>query len=106
MRDVCQVLTVFVMAAYHHTSMTTLNISLPDPLKQYIEKRTAKGGYSSSSEYVRGLIREDKDRRAKEELENKLLEGLASGPSTEMTRADWDDLRRQIKSGQTQRKRA
>ena len=86
--------------------MTTLNISLPDPLKQYVEKQAAEGGYSSSSEYVRGLIRRDKEKQAQENLETKLLEGMASGSSAEMTAADWNDLRQQVRAAGSQRKRA
>lgn len=86
--------------------MTTLNISLPDPLKQYVEKQAEDGGYSSSSEYVRGLIRCDKQKRTQANLESKMLEGLASGASAEMTKADWSDLRRKVKRAHSRRKQA
>lgn len=83
--------------------MTTLNVSLPTPLKRYVEKQTAEGGYSTASEYVRELIRGDRDRRAREQLEAKLLEGIASGPAKQVKRADWDQLRRELKVGRVQR---
>jgi antitoxin ParD1/3/4 len=60
-------------------SMTSLNISLPQPLKDYVEERVKKGGYSTPSEYVRELLREDQKRRIEERLEALLLEGLNSG---------------------------
>jgi len=76
--------------------MTTLNISLPDPMKDFVERQVSNGGYSSSSEYVRALIREEQKRLAQTALEAKLLEGIASGTPTDMTRQDWEDLRRDL----------
>lgn len=72
-----------------------MNISLPDPLKDFIERQVASGRYSSVSEYVRELVREDEKCKAQEKLEALLLEGLRSGEATEMTRKDWEDIRRQ-----------
>jgi antitoxin ParD1/3/4 len=80
--------------------MTTMNISLPDEMKTFIEARMAQEGYASASEYVRSLIREAQKRQAKQELEAKLLEGL-QGPTTEMTPEDWADMRREALEGLT-----
>jgi len=44
-------------------SMTSLNISLPAALKQYVEGQVASGDWGTPSEYVRELIRQDKERR-------------------------------------------
>ena len=74
--------------------MQTMNISLPDPMKAFVEHQIASGRYSSVSEYVRELIRDDEKRKAQERLESMLLEGMA-GESTEMTRQDWDDIRKE-----------
>jgi antitoxin ParD1/3/4 len=68
-----------------------MNISLPDPMKEFIETQAAKEGFGSVSEYLRSVIRELQKRKAKQELEAKLLEGL-QGPSVEMTREDWDSI--------------
>ena len=43
--------------------MTSLNISLPEALKEYVEGQVASGDWSTPSEYVRELIRRDKERR-------------------------------------------
>jgi antitoxin ParD1/3/4 len=75
--------------------MTTMNISLPDEMKAFIEAQMTQEGYASASEYLRTLIREEQRRRAKQALEAKLLEGLQS-PASEMTDADWDALRQRI----------
>ena len=42
--------------------MSTMNISLPEPLKQFVDERVASAGYGTSSEYLRELIRRDQDR--------------------------------------------
>ena len=74
--------------------MTSMNVSLPQELKEYIEKQT-RTGYSTPSEYVRELIRYDQKRRAKEHLDTLLLEGLDSGESLPATPAFWDELKRE-----------
>lgn len=75
-------------------AMTSMNVSLPQELKEYVEKQT-KAGYSTPSEYVRELIREDQKRRAKERLDALLLEGLDSGEPLPATPAFWDDLKKE-----------
>jgi antitoxin ParD1/3/4 len=73
--------------------MTSMNISLPDELKAYVEQQT-KSGYSTPSEFVRELIRGDQKRRAKEQLKLFLLEGLDSGEPMPATPAFWAELKR------------
>jgi antitoxin ParD1/3/4 len=73
-------------------SMTSMNVSLPEELKEYAEQQT-KHGYSTPSEYVRELIREDQKRRAKEKLNALLLEGLESGDGLPMDTKFWSDLK-------------
>jgi antitoxin ParD1/3/4 len=86
--------------------MQTMNISLPDPLKDFVDAQITTGRYSSVSEYVRELIREDEKRKAEERLAAMLLEGMAS-PETELTRRDFEDIRkealRRLKARQKQR---
>ena len=43
--------------------MQTMNISLPEPLKEFVDGQIASGRYSSASEYIRELIREDEKRK-------------------------------------------
>jgi antitoxin ParD1/3/4 len=68
---------------------TSLNISLPQALKEYVELQLKERGYSTASEYMRELIREDQRRRAIEKLERLALEGLASGNPIEVTPEYW-----------------
>ncbi|MFN6562917.1 MAG: type II toxin-antitoxin system ParD family antitoxin [Nostoc sp. ChiSLP01] len=77
--------------------MKSINISLPDTMRTYIEEQVAQGGYSSVSEYFRELVRQDQKQKSKERLETMLLEGLNSGNATEMTVQDWEDIRQTIR---------
>lgn len=73
--------------------MQSMNISLPEPLKQFVDGQIAQGRYSSASEYVRELIRDDEKRKAQEQLEALLLEGL-QGEVQAMTAEDWTAIRK------------
>ncbi len=57
---------------------TTMNISLPDTMKTFVEERLTSDGYGTASEYVRELIREDQKKREQEKLEKLLLSRLES----------------------------
>jgi antitoxin ParD1/3/4 len=72
--------------------MQSMNISLPEPLKEFVDGQIAEGRYSSASEYVRELIRADEKRKAEERLEALLLEGL-SGDESKLTRKDFAEIR-------------
>ena len=63
--------------------MTSLNISLPEVLKAYVEGQVASGDWGTPSEYIRELIRQDKDRRLAN-LEHELL-AAAKGPKIEVS---------------------
>jgi antitoxin ParD1/3/4 len=77
-------------------SMASLNISLPQSLKDYVETQVKDSGYTTPSEYVRELVREDQKRRAERRLEALLLEGLNSGDPVEITPEYWESKRRQL----------
>ena len=70
--------------------MSTMNVSLPDSLKDFVEDQVNARGYSTSSEYVRELIRKDQDRQR---LRGLLLEGAAS-PQAVAADADYFDALR------------
>jgi antitoxin ParD1/3/4 len=60
--------------------MPTMKISLPDALKQFVDEQISAGRSSSVNEYIRELVRADQKRKAKEQLEETLLEALKSEP--------------------------
>ena len=69
---------------------TSMNVSLPETLKDYVQERVAEGTYSNPSDYVRALIREDMRRQAEEKLDALLMEGINSGPARPV---DWEAIR-------------
>jgi antitoxin ParD1/3/4 len=74
------------------TIMETMNISLPEPLRQFVDEQMAEGRYSSVSEYIRELIRADERRKAEDMLEAFLAEGLDS-PVIEADEEFWKGFR-------------
>ena len=85
--------------------MTSMNVSLPEELKQFAEAQTRRG-YSTPSEYVRELIREDQKRKARETLDALLLEGLNSGDSIPVDARFWVDLKQEALAKLESRKKA
>ena len=73
--------------------MSTMNISLPDSLKAFVDEQVTQRGYGTSSEYVRELIRKDADRLR---LRGLLLEGAASAPAAPADTAYFDVLRKRV----------
>lgn len=70
--------------------MATMNISLPDELKQFVDEQVAEHAYGSASEYLRELIRKQRDA---EKLRNLLLDGFNSGPGQIVDDVFHDELR-------------
>jgi antitoxin ParD1/3/4 len=78
------------------SAMTTVNISVPDSMRDFINEQVEKGGYSTTSEYIRQLIRQEVERVAKMRLETLLLEGLDSGEPIEINDDWWEQKRTQL----------
>jgi antitoxin ParD1/3/4 len=74
------------LSYYEAMPMTSLNISLPEALKEYVEGQVATGDWGTPSEYVRELIRQDKERRLGN-LEQELV-AAAKGPKIEIPLAE------------------
>jgi antitoxin ParD1/3/4 len=71
---------------------STMTISLPKDLKEFVRKRSLTAHYGTPSDYIRGLIREDVKRLEEERLEAELLKGLRSGKGIRMTKQKWQQL--------------
>jgi len=71
-----------------------MNVSLPDALKSFVDEQVTSGGYSTSSEYVRELIRKDQDRQR---LRAMLLAGAASPPGQPADDDYFDTLRARVR---------
>ena len=75
--------------------MATMNISLPDPMRDWVEARTATGQYANNSDYVRDLIRKDQERVDKiKAMQSAIDMGLASGDAG---RLDMDKIKKKAK---------
>jgi len=76
--------------------MSTMNISLPDALKAFVDEQVSERGYGTISEYVRELIRRDADRL---QLRRLLLDGAASAPRKPADAAYFEALRKRVRRG-------
>ncbi len=75
-------------------STATINISLPDTMKSDIEQVIVAEGYGNTSEFFRDLVRNFLRERRERKLEALLIEGIESGPTTPLTHADFEDIKR------------
>ncbi|WP_422098671.1 type II toxin-antitoxin system ParD family antitoxin [Variovorax sp.] len=75
--------------------MSTMNVSLPDAMKSFVDEQVLQRGYGTSSEYVRDLIRREQERL---QLRDLLLHGAASATSTEADPAYFDGLRDRVRN--------
>jgi len=74
--------------------MSTMNVSLPEALRSFVESQVTEQHYGSTSEYVRYLIRRDQERVALRQL---LLAGAASEPTGPADEAWFDRVRGQAR---------
>ncbi|MBP6500939.1 MAG: type II toxin-antitoxin system ParD family antitoxin [Thauera sp.] len=74
--------------------MSTMNISLPNSLKSFVDQQVSERGYGTSSEYVRELIRKDQDRQR---LRGVLLAGAATAPASPADAAYFEGLRDRVR---------
>jgi antitoxin ParD1/3/4 len=77
------------------TGMSTMNVSLPEELKAFVDAQAQRGGYGSTSEFVRDLIRREQDRQA---LRTLLLEGASSPAGPIADESYFSALRSQARS--------
>ena len=79
--------------------MATMNISLPDPMRDWVEKQINAGQYSSNSDYVRDLIRRDQQQREKHvALQRAITEGLESGVSDRSVSEIIEEAKEELKA--------
>ena len=76
--------------------MVTMNVSLPDSLKQFVDEQVSERGFGTTSEYVRELIRYDRDRAL---LRERILASADAEFSEPMEGAYFAGLRRTIQAG-------
>lgn len=75
--------------------MATMNISLPDPMREWVESQIEGGQYSNNSDYVRDLIRKDRQRAEKlQALQEAITKGFESGDAGLL---DMDEIRQEAR---------
>ncbi|HEX9625873.1 MAG TPA: type II toxin-antitoxin system ParD family antitoxin [Acidiferrobacterales bacterium] len=72
-----------------------MNVSLPDPMKDWVESRVESGHYSNASDYIRDLIRRDQEYQDKREV---LLKALIAGEKSGVAKRTLDDIWKDIKA--------
>lgn len=75
--------------------MATMNVSLPDLMKKWIEEQIKTGHYSNASDYVRDLVRRDQEYLARRE---NLIKALVQGENSGISNRTVDDIWQQVKS--------
>lgn len=82
--------------------MATMNVSLPDPMKAWVESQAANGRYSNASDYVRDLIRRDQERHhGLAEIQARIAEGFESGISDRSIEDVLDAARECVRAART-----
>ena len=77
--------------------MATLNISMPDAMREWIDAQVAGGDYANASDYIRDLIRHDQ--RERDAIRLALIEGEASGRGTRSVSGIARQAKRRLKHG-------
>ncbi len=77
--------------------MASLNVSLPDVMREWIDMQVKGGEYSNASDYIRDLVRCDQRRR--EALKEAVMEGLHSGTSPRKIKDIMEDTKARLKNG-------
>lgn len=76
-----------------------MNISIPDPMKDWVQAQVETGAYANSSDYVRDLIRKDQENRNKQIIQKAITEGLEGGMSDKSFDEIIDAAKRKLQMG-------
>jgi len=75
--------------------MATMNVSLPDPMKDWVESQVKTGHYSNASDYVRDLIRRDQEYQDRRET---LIKALIAGEKSGVSKRTVEEIWRSVKA--------
>ena len=84
----------------------TMNISLPDDLKRWVNSQVKAGGYGTASEYLRDMLRRAREREQRRALDHTLLAAVESGANIVMDDADWTSIRQAARAAAGKRSQA
>ena len=74
----------------------TVTVELPDRLRSFVDERLRLGDYADAGEYLRDLVRRDREQQAAKRLQELIEEGLASGPATPLTESEVARIRARV----------
>ncbi len=74
--------------------MSTIDLTLPEPMKAYVEKQVAQNGFKNAADFIISLVETHQHRQLRAEVESLLLERI-DGPFEEWTDQDVEDIRRE-----------
>ena len=74
----------------------TVTVELPDRLRSFVDERLRLGDYADAGEYLRDLVRRDREEQAGKRLRELIEEGLASGPATPLTESEVARIRARV----------
>jgi antitoxin ParD1/3/4 len=77
---------------------STMHLSLPPPLKKWVEAQIEECGFATASEYIRQLLREEQKRRARLAVEARLDEAIASGDAAPVTADMWKETDKRVEN--------
>jgi len=80
-------------------SKSTMSFALPEPMREYVDRRVRSGEYGNTSEYIRELIRRDQEEQAKKRLRELIQVGIESGTGRELTSKVAAELRKRALGG-------
>ncbi len=80
----------------------TMNVSLPAVMREFVDSQIKTGGYGSTSEYVRELIRKDQLAKSHAQLRDMILEGINSGPAVMIDANYFIELKARVKARRAQ----
>jgi len=83
--------------------MDSLTVTLPADMKEFVEGEARAAGFATADEYVRAVLRNEQQRKAREKIDGLLLEGVHSGPASPMTPQDWDEIRSEVRERHAKR---
>ena len=75
--------------------MATMNVSIPDPMREWVETQIESGHYSNASDYIRDLIRRDQEFKDKREA---LIQALKTGEKSGMAKRTIDEIWKEVKT--------
>ncbi|MBL8288509.1 MAG: type II toxin-antitoxin system ParD family antitoxin [Rubrivivax sp.] len=75
-----------------------MSVELPEPMLSFVDERVRQGSYADAADYLRDLVKRDREAQAGQRLRELVQEGLDSGPASPLTEAEIDAIRARIAS--------